>query len=366
MIADDAGLPLDATKTWATQTLEHDRPLLCCAFSPCGEYVVAGAQDEGVHRWQLESGAKTSFAGHESWVHSLAFHPKGKQLFTSDFHGAVHCWNYADANPRPVWSIPAAHDGWVVATAVTRDGKHLITAGNDTRVRLWETATGKPVADLVGHETEVYSLALHPDGKTLASGDLHGKIHVWNLSQTKPARTLDATVLMTRGEDFLADVGGVRSLAFNAEGTLLAAGGMTDIKGNTFCPGTPAILVFDWDTGKLQKTLRPQKKSDGPIKGLAFLADGALAGLGEHLNSASSLEFWKPDGETSFHAIGRNSGYSLHLHPDGRRLAAAGIVNNGRGGNGGVSLEEYVSHNGSVVIYALHDKPAAAAKPKAS
>ncbi|QDU95933.1 WD40 repeat domain-containing protein [Lignipirellula cremea] len=352
--------PPDVSQTWESQKLEHDRPLLAAAFSPCGLYALAGAQDEGVHRWHLESGEKTTLAAHQSWVHSLAFSPDKQHAFTSDLHGVVHCWKYADKSPRPVWSIVDAHDGWVVATAVSRDGKQLITAGNDGRVRLWSTANGKHLSDLLGHGTEVYSLALHPDGKTLVSGDLLGNVLVWNLADGKLLRKLDAKVLTTREEDFLADVGGVRSLAFNADGTRLAVGGMTDATTNAFCAGKPAILVFDWSSGKLKNTLRLQKKSDGPVKGVVYLEGDILAGVAENLNSSSAMEFWKPNEEASFHAVVRDSGYSLHLHPDQRHLLVAGITNNGRGGNGGVELKDYVSHNGSLIVYALHAKAEAA------
>ena len=57
------------------------------------------------------------------------------------------------------------------------------------------------------------------------------------------------------------------------------------------------------------------------------------------------------------HAIPRESGYGLSLHPDGLRLAVAGFVNNGRGGNGRhAKPAEYVTHKGALVIYRLDEK----------
>ena len=240
---------------------------------------------------------------------------------------------------------------------MTVDGKQWITAGTDGAIRLWNVVDGKRSGELLGHDTEVYSLAVHPNGKHLASGDLMGRIFVWNLETRQRERTPDAAVLHTCKDDFLADVGGVRALAFNADGSQLAAGGMTDAESNAFCPGKPAVLVFDFASGALRRTLRPREKSDGPIKGLCFLSDGTLAAQGEHLNATSSLEFFGPDRPEPLHVVKRESGYGLSLHPDGLQLAVASFVNNGRGGNGRHSIPaEYASHHGAVVVYRLSDK----------
>ena len=63
---------LDVTQAWESTTLAHERPVLCCQFSPCGLYVVAGAQDENLIRWELATGTKTLLAGHTGWVHAVA------------------------------------------------------------------------------------------------------------------------------------------------------------------------------------------------------------------------------------------------------------------------------------------------------
>lgn len=351
-------MKLDITKAWISQSLEHERVLTRCAFSPDGKYLVAGGQDEKVQCWELESGKKSTFAAHRSWVDAIAFHPDKQRVFTADFHGAIHCWPFAAANPKPQWSQAAAHKGWIRTLLVAPDG-NLLSAGNDHVVKLWSAANGKLLRVFTGHENYVFSMAFHPDGKTFVSGDLFGKVRQWDYKSGKLLRTFDATALNTRLENFLADVGGVRSMAMDHAGKLLACGGMTDAKSNGFCPGKPAILVFDWASGKLLHTLRPQHTSDGPIKGLAFLPDGTIAGHAEHLNSGSSLEFWKSNQPKSIHVIKRSSGYCLDLHPDGLRLAAASFKGNGRGGNGRhTKPEEYTSHNGEIAIFSLFEKPA--------
>jgi len=344
---------IDVTKANVSQTLPYERPLMSCAVSPCGRFVFAGGQHESVLRYTLESGDKTELVGHASWVEAVVVSAQGNRLFSADFRGGLHAWPYDAAHPKSLWSKADAHQGAIRTLAVTAEG-NVLSAGNDRVIRLWSGATGELIREYQGHENYVFSLAVHPDGKSFVSGDLFGKVHQWAMDKDKPIRTFDASVLHTRGDDFLADIGGARSLAFDSTGKQLACGGMTDIKSNTFCPGKPAILVFETSTGKLLQTLRPQHKSDGPIKGLTFIADDLLAGHAEHLNGQSSLEFWKPDTPTSIHMIKRQSGYCISMHPDGQRMAVASFVTNGSGGNGRNSkLDEYTSHNGEVAIFSF-------------
>lgn len=350
---------LDVARAWISQSLVYERILTRCIFSSCGKYLLAAGQHEDVQRWDLATGKRTALVGHRSWVDALAVSTSDKQptLFSGDLHGELRAWSYQDARPTSAWKRPNAHRGWIRAVAATPDG-NLLSAGNDRVVRLWDGRDGKLIREHSGHENYVFSLAFHPRESVFVSGDLNGRVVAWDYASGKKLRTFDAKQLHTRKSNFLADVGGVRSLAFDRDGKWLACGGMTDAKSNSFCPGKPAILLFDWKTGKIRQTLRPQHTSDGPIKGLAFLADGTIAGHAEHLNGASSLEFWKPDAPKSIHVIKRQSAYCLDLHPDGKRLAAATFKPHGRIGNGRhASPAEYTSHNGEIAVFSLFAQP---------
>lgn len=348
----------DPTKIWESQSFEHDRILTVCAFSPCGKFVVAGAQHEDLQRWDLESGTRTPLTAHRSWVMALAFHPDRKRLISGDYHGVVHCWNYAKTEPKPLWTIEDTRHGWVRDLAITPDGKHLLTTGNDKLVKLWSPDGGTAIREFTGHKHHVYSLTVAPDGKSFYSGDVLGEIHHWDLASGELIRTIDASVLHERKENYLADVGGVKRLAISPDGTLLACSGMTDANGNTFCVGKAAVLLFDLSTGELKQTLRPQTKMDGPLEGLCFLPDGSIAAQGQLLHSSTSIEFWKPDAEAPYHILKAPTGYSLHLHPDKLRLASACYEAHGRTGNGRhTDQQEYVSNNGALKIYSLFEQP---------
>lgn len=350
----------DPTKAWVSQTLKHERQLLCARVSPCGTFVVAGGADAKVLRWNLESGEKTSLEGHTGWVSAVRFSPDGKRFFSVDLHGVLNAWTPTGA--APLWTVRETHGPeWVRGLAVSPDGKLLATGGYDRSVRLWSAETGKLVREIPARGGYVLSVAFHPNGLDLAGGDHLGTIRHWSLETGKLVREIDAKLLHTRKEDFLADVGGVRSIAFDAKGETLACSGVAGAKSNTFCPGEPTVLLYDWFTGRRTAHLKtPAEKVDGFANEVRFLPDGTVAAVGEGFTSGA-VWFWKGTGPEPFHVVPSQAIYSLDLHPDGRRLLVAAFEARGKGGNGrpANSREEYVGNVGQVRVYSLFAKPAA-------
>jgi WD40 repeat protein len=75
-----------------------------------------------------------------------------------------------------LWDVPtgkeiatlAGHTDWVLSVALTPDGKTLATASKDHTVKLWDLETNKEKATLAGHSEAIESVAFAPDGTTLA------------------------------------------------------------------------------------------------------------------------------------------------------------------------------------------------------
>jgi WD40 repeat protein len=312
---------LDPAKTHPLKEYKHDSPLLGCRFDPSGPFVFAGAQDNKVIRWHLDSGKKTLLTGHQSWVRALAFAGKEKLLFSGDYTGRVLVWSRASDEPKPVRTLEA-HRGWIRALAVSPEGGTLASCGNDRLVKLWSVADGKLVRELAGHDCHVYNVAFHPDGKHLVSADLKGVVKVWDAARGEPVRELDAKILYKYDPSFRADIGGVRSLAFHADGSLLACAGITDVSNAFAGVGNPLVVLLDWKSGKQKQLLRPKTPFQGTAWGVVIHPSGFIAAAGG--GNGGMLWFWKPDNGQDFFSLKLpNNARDLDLHPDGRRLAVA-------------------------------------------
>lgn len=309
--------PLEPTRTVLIQELRHGSPLIGCRFSPSGRFVVAGAQDNTLQRWELATDRRVALSGHRSWVRALVF--RGDRLFSGDYTGKIFVWNINDDSPTATHEINA-HRGWVRALAVSPDGRLLASCGNDHLIRLWNAETLEPVRDLEGHDCHVYNVAFHPREPVIVSGDLRGSIKQWNLADGRQTRTMDCRVLYFNDPTFRAEHGGVRSMAFNADGSFLACAGITNVTNAFAGVGNPAVALFDWTTGNRARVLRPAVSFQGTAWGVDFHPSGfAVGAVG---GSGGMLYFWRTNQDQSFHAVTLpNNARDVHLHPDGRRVA---------------------------------------------
>lgn len=312
--------------------LAYERQLWQARYSPCGQFLIACGYDATIQRWDVsgeEAKLLSPLTGHHGWVQCMGFAAASRRLFTADSWGQIACWPYADEAPQPAWRLPEAHHGWIRALSVSPDGKYVATGGDDLTIRIWNAADGKLHKEWKTAE-RVFSLSYHPDGKSLAAGDQKGVIRQWDAADGKSQRELDASLLYQL--DRIQECGGVRHLAFDAEGKLLAAAGQKK-PGGGFATGTPCILVFDWQSGQLVREMPMGGDQDGFAYDAQFHPAGFVMGASCAFPGKGHVWFWRPDQEQAFYTSTKlPNGRTLSLHPDGRRLAL--LVSLSANGNG--------------------------------
>ena len=117
------------------------------------------------------------------------------------------------------------------------------------------------------HLESVYSVTYSPDGKTLASGENHGKIKLWDTHTGQLLKTLNCQE-------------GVFSLAYSPDGKTLASGcGIGD---------SIAINLWDVHTGQLLKTLKGHNDSYA-IASIAYSPDGKMLAGANHATDKSTI-----------------------------------------------------------------------------
>jgi WD40 repeat protein len=304
--------------------LEHDRELALARFSPCGRFVVAGSYDGKVYRWTLETNEKVALEGHNGWLQGLAFHPDGKRMFTADSWGGVIAWNLADAAPKPLWTKRDAHARWMRSLAIDQEGKRLATCGADRFVRTW-TTDGKLLSEKQLLE-DLFTVLFHPKDPALLVGDLKGQITQLHADDLKEIRRLDASILYARpkvnGFTEINDVGGVRAMAFDAAGTVLAATGSQPATSGFFT-GKPTAVLFDFVAGKQSQVLQWEgvAPEDGVAMDVSASPDGAflLASSGQP-GGKGAFYVWKPGEAKPLH-LDKNLHHCRTVSPHGNRLA---------------------------------------------
>ncbi len=314
--------------------VEPDRMLGRLRYSPCGKLLAAGGLDGTVRRWDLsekepvELPRLTDLGG---WVNVIGMATDCPLLFAADSWGQLAAWPYAEREAKPAWKVEKAHNGWIRDLAVSRDGKLLVTGGLDRVVRVWSATDGKLLHELVGHQEDVYSVAIHPDGAHVVSGDLHGVVHDWDLATRQSARKLDAGALYKL--DRLQDCGGVRRLEFDASGKLLAAAG-TAPKGGATLQGMPTVLLFDWASGKQTRAIKSGAEKDALVHDVRFHPAGFFLAVSSGVPGSGQLFFARPGDEKPFYVSTKLANcHSVDIHPDGQRFIVTS-TNTGSNGNG--------------------------------
>ena len=320
-------------------------------FSPDGVLFAAG-HDGTVYRWDVsgkEPKALPAAKLHDGWTTALAFHPTKPLAITADSYGALGAWDRKAEKPAVAWKQPKAHDGWLRA-AIVHDGA-VVTVGRDGCVRRWNADDGKPLGELpLG--IDLFSVAATPDGKSLAVGDHFGTIHVIDWAKFAPARKLEVKELHLL--DRIQDVGGVRALAFAADGKSLIAAG-SQPKSGGFVQAFPLIVELEWATGKRLSQYKGASDNEGFVHDLIRLDGGLLAGVTSGQPGQGKLFVWKP-GEAKLHFESSKlpNCHSLALHPDGKILAHSG-TNANSSGNGKVkgANGEYPANTSPIQLWAM-------------
>jgi len=332
--------------------LTPDAQLSLVRFSPCGAVLAAAAHDGTVRRFDFtkpEPDELPKLAGHNGWVTALAFHPTTKRLFTGDSWGKLVAWDDAVGTAKKAWEVAAAHDGWLRQLAVSPDGKAVATVGRDGFVRLWNADTGEKGKAFDG-EDDLLAVAFHPGG-ALVTGDLHGRVKVWDTATGKVIRTVENAELYRL--DRIQDVGGARCFAFDSKRETLLVGGAQPKTGG-FVQAIPHLFAVDWKTGKRLHTWKGTSDNEGYVHDVAWHPAGYTVAVTSGQPGQGKVFFWKPGEAAPHFTTAKPNCHSLALSPDGTRLAVA-ATNANSSGNGRVKGKngEYPANTSPIHLWTL-------------
>ncbi len=270
----------------------HFGDIVRVQYSPNGQLVVSGSEDNTVKIWDAATGMVVrTLVGHKGYITSLDMNAAGDMLVSASKDNSIRLWDLKTG--KEIRQLPA-HSFYASSVMFSPSNNIIASCSIDKTVKLWDIRIGKEIPIPIKHDKAVNSLAFSPDGLTLITGSDDKTVKVLNI----PTNTLKVLT------DAQAEV---LSVAYAADGSVFAAQ----------CADNTVII---WDAAK-GTVLR---KVQGWGKQIAISPNGRfLASIGD---DEQAIILWNVlNGKRQRMMQGNNPRtLSLGFSPDGNKLLSGG------------------------------------------
>lgn len=159
----------------ARRMVDPNRRAVAVAYSPDGETIFVGMMDGSIRLREAATGREVaSLRRHERPVASIACGPDGVGLISTDSDGILVVGEIGAAGLQTHRALGSGPD-----LVVSGDGALLATAGGANRIAYWQRDR---VGSMDTGEFLIASIALLPEGRTLAAGSREGPLLLIDVS----------------------------------------------------------------------------------------------------------------------------------------------------------------------------------------
>lgn len=237
-----------------------------------------------------------------------------RQLFLILFLTAFIGVTGAQPPTQPILRIEGGmHNGSVKRISIDRENRFLVTGGYDKTARVWDLLSGQmtqilrpPIGE--GHEGKIYTVAISPDGNTVAVGGWTG--FSWEKKSSIYLFDRESGQMIKRVGNL---TGLVHYLSYSPDGKFLAAG--FDSRGS--------VRIFE--TNEYQTVGLDLNNSQDIIESLAFHPNSNRLVTGD---KSGVLRLYDIEPAGTLRRVATNQIkegkmiFNVHFSPDGERIAA--------------------------------------------
>lgn len=287
----------------------HHGSAYCSALSPDGRHLATGGAD-GVRIWDVATGAMVKpLKGHFADVNGVAFSADGQRFATASDDRTAIIWNVSDWSNQQIVQAP----GPVIQVAFSPDKRFLLLGlrwelnadgqeGHRAATWIWDIEQKKRHKTVYGHEARIQSLALTPDGVTIATSADDAKLCVWKLPDGDSIRHIP-------NNPDPEDHAGAEGVAFAHTQPWLAS-----VSG-------PYLRIWNFSSGDKVAELPSLSYR---MRGVTFSRDDSLIAAG---GEDGQVHFWvrEPDGRYAYQPPVRAHSqlWSFTFLPDDRLVTTA-------------------------------------------
>ncbi|KAF9119176.1 hypothetical protein BGW39_000495, partial [Mortierella sp. 14UC] len=260
-----------STGTLAFMTASHKEYVNGVAFSPSDLQIASGGGDRKVRLWEMDSVLSSNMKaqGQLGPVYKAVYSPNGQVILTDSGSRTVKQWDSLTGALLPL-PIELPDSLSTNAVSYSLDGIPVALSIHDETIRLLEIQEGG-AETVVKASSKVYSLAVSPWCRFIASIDLYETVELWELGITQHKR-----VLLEKGGPTHKTIS---CLAFSTTGDRLAV-----------CSWNSIVWIFDSQSGGLVTS----KELNQPINVMSFSPNDQQLATG---TSKSWIHLWNLQSE---------------------------------------------------------------------
>jgi eukaryotic-like serine/threonine-protein kinase len=218
-------------------------------------------------------------------------------LFLTEWAGLTRFLAPGEAAGPPPRAVLNGNAGPVWSVALSPDGKTLAMAIDDGTVKLWSPKGGRVRLTLNAHAGPVWAVTFSPNGKLLATASDDGTVKLWDAHRGEERKVLPLGTA-------------VRAVAFSPDGKTLVTGSRNG-----------AVRLWDVATGRESPV--KTKGHAGVVMAVSFSPDGKAVASA---SGDRTIKLWHAaTGHEQLTFQGHTGGvYAAAFAPDGKTLASGG------------------------------------------